>query len=772
MKTPLVITCVLSLLAFATTEGGAADPQLESWQTAHTRRYARIYESDAARVAGTSVTTWSRGSTAQSVPSYAGIVQVSSSANWVYVRSSGLGTHVMGPWYLNAAHTQNFPSFPANTGVLYRLPRTPVIPANKTLTGLGAIGYFVDGVAVFDNRDAFSYSTASRTDASPVNGLRGDGVWNREAYANEGMTFDPAFAHQAMTNHHYHANAPAVRHALGDHVDFDPVTKIYSESTTPVTKHSPIIGWLADGLPVYGPYGYSSPLDPASGLRRMTPGYVVRDGTNGTTDLAATGRTSLPAWAARAQGRSATLATAVQGPAVGAAYALGHFIEDYDYLGDLGRTQGVDFDLNECNVRFCVTPEFPNGTYAYFVTIAADGTPKFPNVVGRWFYGDPTGGSVTAINETVTEFVRASQASPISVTAATDGGSCTLTWTSVEGATYQVESSTDGSTWSVLAGGSAVTSSGGGTTRFNTPTLTSHYRVTCTALATYDTRGAGGLSGVGNQATAPLAVGATGTVEIGSAKVAGGATEAGPDIKHPNGNIYDQVLMTGDTAAMRNDPGQLTRVSYLDLDGDIVQVEMSGAGTLVVKLDAATGPMLPVLYNQDVSYMKGNARLTIVGANESTNLTVFSVGRMTAVNAALFKSDAVYDGFGDLASIAIQSTDGKFGGIRTANAGFRATSGLTGLYAPGVQFTGPVFINDLTAADDATPVLQLGAASDVRVTGGSLAQINGRGVRVSGFTTLAFADGTDSHGRLFAAQANQARLEQDGSDVTSLLVRP
>ncbi len=771
MKTRLVFFRLLSLLTFAAPPLRAADPQLETWQTANTRRYARIYESDAARLAGNAVTTWSRGTTAQSTPSYAGIIQVSSSASWVYVRSSGLGTHVMGPWYLNAAHTQNFPSYPANTGVLARFPRTPIIPANKTLTGLGAIGLFVDGVAVFDNRDAFSYSTASRTDASPVNGLRGDGVWNREAYANEGMTFDPAFAHQAMTNHHYHANAPAVRYALGDHVDFDPVTKLYTESTAPVTAHSPIIGWLTDGLPVYGPYGYSSPLDPKSGVRRMTSGYVLRDGANGTTNLTATGRTTLPTWATRAQGRSATLAASVQGPAVGTGYALGHFIEDYDYLGDLGRTQGVDFDLNECNVRYCVTPEFPSGTYAYFVTIEPDGTPKFPNVVGRWFFGDPTGGSVTAISETVTEFVRASQASPIKVTAATDGGSCTLTWTSVEGATYKVENSADGTTWSALAGGNAVTSSGGDTTRFTTTTLTGFYRVTCTALGTYDTRGAGGLSGLGNLASAPLTVGATGTVEIGGAKVAGAAREAGADIKHPNGNIYDQVLMTGDTATVRNDPGQLTRVSYLDLDGDIVQVEMSGSGTLIVKLDGATGPMLPALYNQDITYMKGNARLTIVGADESTNLTVFSVGRMTAVNAALFKSDAVYDGFGDLASIAIQSTDGKFGGIRTANAGFRATAGLTGLYAPGVQFTGPVFLNDLTAADDATPVLQLGAASDVRVTGGNLSQINNRAVRVSGIATLTFADGTDSHGKVFRAQANVARLERDGLDVTSQVVR-
>lgn len=502
------------LLATLATSLAAADPQLESWQTANTRRYARIYETDAARLAGTSVTTWMRGPTSQTTPSYAGVIQISSSASWVYLRSSGLGTHIMGPWYGNAARTQAFPSFPANMGVLFRIPRTPTIPTTKTLTGLAAIGYFVDGVAAFDNRDAFSYSTANNTDASPVNGLRGDGVWNREAYHNEGHTFDPAFAHQAMTNHHYHANAPAVRFQLGDHVDFNPTTKIYTESTGPVTAHSPIVAWLADGLPVYGPYGYAAPMDAKSGLRRMTSGYVKRDGTNGTTNLGATGRTTLPAWAARAQNRTATLPATAFGPAVNNAYALGHFIEDFDYLGDLGKTHGTDFDLNENNVRFCVTPEFPAGTWAYFLTIESNGTPKYPNMVGRAFFGLATGGNVNAINEPVTEFVRASQASPISVSATNAGGAVSITWSSVEGATYKIETSPDATTWSPLAPASAVTSSGGDTTSFSTATIANHYRVTLTALATYDTRGAGGLSGVGNSATASASLGSSGTARL------------------------------------------------------------------------------------------------------------------------------------------------------------------------------------------------------------------------------------------------------------------
>jgi hypothetical protein len=492
----------------------AAEPLLDSWQTAGTRRYARIYETDAARLSGNAGTTWSRMGTGQATPSYAGVIQVAYSPNWVYLRTTGLGTHVMGPWYGNEAHTVPFPSFPGNMGALFRFPRTPAIPATKTLTGPAAIGYFVDGVAAFDNRDAFSYVTASNIDASPVNGLRGDGVWNREAFANEGHTFDPAFAHQAMATHHYHANAPAVRHLLGDHVDFNSTTKLYTEATGPVTAHSPIVAWLQDGLPVYGPYGYASPMDPRSGLRRMISGYVKRDGANGTTNLAVTGRTVLPAWGARAQNRAAALPAALHGPAVSTAYPLGHYTEDYDYLGDLGRTQGTDFDLNECNVRFCVTPEFPNGTWAYFLSIEADGTPRFPNAIGRWFFGSPTGGMTNVVNEPVTEHVRAGQASAISVSATLAAGTVTLAWTSVEGATYRIETSPDAAAWTPLAGATAVTSSGGDTTRFTTTTVAANYRVTLTALATFDTRGTAGLSGIGNSAVTTAAVGSSGTARL------------------------------------------------------------------------------------------------------------------------------------------------------------------------------------------------------------------------------------------------------------------
>ena len=536
MKSPLPpilgVLAVLAVLA-ASSAPAAEDPRLTSWLSAPSVNYARLYESDAARTSGTAVTTWARGQGTQSAPSYAGVMQISFSRDWVYLRSSGLGYHVMGPWYLDTAHTQSFPNFPANQNVLYRVPRVPVVSANKTLTGNGVIGYGVDGVAFFDNRDTFSYSTASGQDADPVNRLQGTGVWNRDAYANEGVTFDSAFAHQAGANYHYHANTPALRHQLGDHVEYNATTRGYTESAGAVTRHSPILGWLADGHPVYGPYGYASALDGTSAVRRMVSGYVRRDGANATTDLAATGRTTLPVWATRAQNRAATLAANLQGPPVNATFPLGRYLEDYDYLGELGRTQGSDFDLDLHNGRFCVTPEFPAGTYAYFVTIAADGSPQFPYVIGRWYYGSPTGGAVAAVTETVTEYVRSGPTTPIVIAATASGTGVALNWSSVEGATYRIESSADGATWTTVA--AAVTSTGQ-TTGYAATAAANFFRVTVAAIATFDARAVMGTP-VGTMATVPFAgTATTPTITVApaaSAVIAGGvasfsATVGGP----------------------------------------------------------------------------------------------------------------------------------------------------------------------------------------------------------------------------------------------------
>jgi hypothetical protein len=279
-----------------------------------------------------------------------------------------------------------------------------------------------------------------------------------------------------------------------------------------------------------------------------------------------------------------------------------------------------------------------------------------------------------------------------------------------------------------------------------------------------------------------------------SGQLADGAIVHDADIPHPNGHIYDQILLTGATASVTADPGQMVRVSYVDPNDDIVQIEFAGAGTLSIQLNNSSGPAQPLNYHQpEVAYMKGDAVIAVTGANETTNLSIFSVGRATAFDptgaynflvgpgatndparngSPLFvgHENTDYNGFADIACVTIASTDGRFGGLRAADATFSATAGLTGVYAPGVQFDGPVYVHDIAAFADATPVLVLGSASDVRVTGGSLYQDNGRAVVVDGIAQLNFTAGTSSQGTFIARQANLARLERHGLDVTVALV--
>ncbi len=225
----------------------------------------------------------------------------------------------------------------------------------------------------------------------------------------------------------------------------------------------------------------------------------------------------------------------------------------------------------------------------------------------------------------------------------------------------------------------------------------------------------------GATATEPAVVGI-----LSGEKVTGGGEVRGTAIRHPNGNFYDQILLTGPAATVTGEPGKVTRTSFIDLDGDIVQVEFAGAGALSVVLAAAGELAPPVKYNQtEVRYVSGHAGIVIVGADESTNVSVFTVGRATAFDPTgaydlskaitpdndpanngnpLFQGHplADYDGVADIAFIAISSANGKFGGVRTANAVYQNGVGMVGLYAPGVEFLGPVFIGDIRGSDDAS----------------------------------------------------------------------
>ena len=483
----------------------AADPRTNSWFTTYSSQYARIYTNNAMKTAGTALTTWSNGSQTQSTPAYCGVQEVYSSSNSVYIRSTGLAGYTMGPW-----QNGSFPNLPSNQKILYRVPCTNNVTTTKTITGGGQIGIFVDGVEMFNSWDAFAWNGSAEVSAGNTTYY-----WNRDAYVNEGATFDAGNAHQQNTGtYHYHANPPALRYLLGDHVDYNSSTKTFSESTNTPTKHSPILGWVADGFPIYGPYGYSVSNNANSGIRRMVSGYVIRNGSYGTSNLTANGRSTIPQWAVRLFNVASNITA---GPAVSTTYPLGRYMEDNDFLGDHGYAPGTNtYDLDEYNGRWCVTPEFPNGTYAYFVAIAADGTPVFPYNIGRGFYGSAPGASAASVTESVvTNFFGGPNATPSLNAPTVKNGAVTLTWSATEGGTYMVQSTTNFTTWTTNS--TTVSAVLNAASYTNNPTDNYRfYRVARTALAAYDGGGGSGTTTVAPGGSATRGTTVTVTITLPS----------------------------------------------------------------------------------------------------------------------------------------------------------------------------------------------------------------------------------------------------------------
>ena len=207
----------------------------------------------------------------------------------------------------------------------------------------------------------------------------GDGIWLRDALYGEAETFDSCLAHQpGQGMYHNHVQPVCLRYQLGDNVEVvasGRTGNVYREKAAP-WKHSPILGWALDGYPIYGPYGYSDPKNSASPIKRLKSGYRLRSITR---------RDSLPDWALGYHPNiPQQLSSSQQGPAVSERFPLGRYVEDNEFLAGLG-------DLDAFNGRTAVTPEFPNGTYAYFITIKDDGSPAFPYTIGLQYYGTVRG---------------------------------------------------------------------------------------------------------------------------------------------------------------------------------------------------------------------------------------------------------------------------------------------------------------------------------------------------------------------------------------------
>jgi hypothetical protein len=228
-----------------------------------------------------------------------------------YIVANGIPNHGVG----------TFPN-PGNPNTIttqthrFRVPVQPAIAPEPTDLTLGRFGVAINGVP-------FEPGAAEFWQNNPRSG------WQYEPLSGAiNLGLDSHNAHvQPNGSYHYHGEPTGLIEAVG------------------AVQGMALLGYAADGFPIYGDGGYSDPSDDQSPLQQLRSSYRLKAGQ-------------------RPGGNS--------GP--GGPYD-GTFVQDYEYVSGSG-------DLDACNGRWGVTPDHPTGTYYYVLT------EHFP-FIPRQFRGTP-----------------------------------------------------------------------------------------------------------------------------------------------------------------------------------------------------------------------------------------------------------------------------------------------------------------------------------------------------------------------------------------------
>ena len=157
-----------------------------------------------------------------------------------------------------------------------------------------------------------------------INSTNANWIWNLEAL-NVNLGVDCNNAHvQPNGKYHYHGTPTSYLNSLN----------VSSSSMT-------IIGYAADGFPIYYKYAFSLANNPGSDITIMTSSYRLKSGNRPGDGISA------PCDSYN-----------------------GVYSNDYEYINGLGT-------LDEANGRNGVTPEYPNGTYYYVITDEFPSIPRY-----------------------------------------------------------------------------------------------------------------------------------------------------------------------------------------------------------------------------------------------------------------------------------------------------------------------------------------------------------------------------------------------------------
>ena len=257
----------------------------------------------------------------------ANVQKVAYTSTDVYIQATGIPDYNIGPFNGN-------PNVPANDNATFDIPRNPQPATTHTATGLGAIGVLINGLDFFNMSDANSYQNHN--------------VWHNNAGVVEAPSFDAAKAHPQQQG---------VYHNHEDPVSLD--AEIGANSTHPM-----VIGYAIDGYPIMNDY---ASLTPGGSVVKMMSGYQLKP------------------YSGNIRGNGGPNVNQTIG---GTTYVNGYFEEDYQYVANQTLPTS-EAELDQYNGAFVYTPQFPNGTYAYFATTDTSGNAAYPYLVGPQYYGTP-----------------------------------------------------------------------------------------------------------------------------------------------------------------------------------------------------------------------------------------------------------------------------------------------------------------------------------------------------------------------------------------------
>ncbi len=241
------------------------------------------------------------------------------------IRSAGISLYYLGPLQTPTDHVER------KRQLRFQIPRFPA-PEKGLHTSVrpDVLGAFINGLPIFNQFERASF--------------QGQNLWHFDPIAgnDDGEFVASGRPRQELT----HKNSWGL------------IENLLADSS----KHSPIIGYAFDGYPVYGSWSFAN-ADGIGALKKMRSGYQLRK-IKRRTELA----------------DGTQLTPSQYGPEINSEFPLGAFVEDYEFVAGSG-------DLDEFNGRSVKTPEYPNGTYAYFLSSDASGRLAFPYILAGKYFG-------------------------------------------------------------------------------------------------------------------------------------------------------------------------------------------------------------------------------------------------------------------------------------------------------------------------------------------------------------------------------------------------